>query len=132
MTLEINNNLDSTGKYFKDLCKKFPNIKFNMTTEKVGSGTQLTVNLSPKLVEKMSKNQKLAEDIEKALSTEPATFEWLKNMCKTNGQELSTRYVVYDENGESVSSSELKNIDDNNSSKIHKYDENRNSNIEKK
>ncbi|WMJ81746.1 DUF6033 family protein [Clostridium sp. MB40-C1] len=131
MTLEINNNLDSTNEYFKSLCEKFPNIKFNMTTDKVGSGTQLTVNLSPKLVEKMSKNPKLAEDIEKALSTEPATFEWLKNMCKTNGQELSTRYVVYDENGESVSSSELRTISNDNFSKIHKYDENRNKNIKK-
>lgn len=118
-TTNINRTTDSTKKaqttdeYFKKLQGEFPELKLNMTDMRLGSATEPVVNLSPKLVEKMSKDPKLAEKVENDLKYEGMAFNWYKSMCRANGQEITFNCHMYDENGDCYGFGSLKTADGN-------------------
>lgn len=119
-TNNINSSNDSpkktqtTEEYFKKLQGQFPELKLNMTNMRLGSATEPVINLSPKLVEKMSKDPKLAEKVENDLKYEGMAFNWYKAMCRANGQEVTFNCHMYDENGDSYGFGSLKTADGNN------------------
>lgn len=113
-TSKTTERAESTQEYFQSICKKFPELKLNMTTARIGSATEPVINLSPKLVEKMSKDPKLAAKIENDLKYEGMAFQWYKAMCKANGYEVTFNCAMYTDNGDCYGVGALKTASSNN------------------
>lgn len=98
-------NKDKVQEYYKQLCKKFPQINFNTNGGILSSNSsKVTVNLSYDCLKKMADDPKFAKEIEWNLSGEVAANSMIYGLAKRDGVILGGRTVMYDTNGNRQSS----------------------------
>ncbi len=99
------NSKDKVQEYYKKLCKKFPQIRFNTSGGVLKSSSQkVVVNLSYNCLKKMANDPEFAKQIEWNLSGEATANARVYSCAKGNGVVLGGRTVTYDADGNRQSS----------------------------
>lgn len=99
------NSKDKVSEYYKKLCKKFPQIKFNTNGGVLKSSPQkVVVNLSYSCLKKMANDPQFAKEIEWNLSGEAAANTRVHLCAEQDGVVLGGRTVIYDADGNRQSS----------------------------
>ena len=109
-TAEVKSNTSASSKdkvqeYYEKLCKKFPKIIFNTSSNEMRcSPNKVVINLSYECLKKMANDPEFAKKVEFSLSGEVEANARTYAMAKRNGVEIGGPTVTYDANGHSVSS----------------------------
>ena len=99
------NSKDKVQAYYEQLCKKFPQINFNINGGVLPSNRSgVTVNLSYDCWKKMANAPEFAKEIEWNLSGEVAANSMVYGWAQRDGVLLGGRTVTYDANGNRQSS----------------------------
>lgn len=125
-TESSSNNKDSyVDEYYKKLCSKFPNLKFQVGLGDLKPGRIIPPNLrglgnvkiDPAYLKKAASDPKIAEDLEKKLEYEPSAEAWLQSMYSMQGKKVVYTVTGIDANGDFFSGSLTEPINSNSKSK---------------
>ncbi|AQS11462.1 hypothetical protein CLOBY_36180 [Clostridium saccharobutylicum] len=98
----------SKDEYFKNLCERYSGANLYMSNSYNMKKNELTYNISPKLIEKATKDPKVAQNLERLLNQIPSLKEYIGNHKYTlGGSEVKSVSVVIDENGGLSCTSEI-------------------------
>ena len=96
---------DKVQEYYEKLCKKFPQISFNIAGGVMPcNSNKVVVNLSYDCLKKMADEPEFAKKIEWNLSGEVEANSQVYSFAKHGGVELGGRTVTYDADGNRQSS----------------------------
>ena len=99
-TAEVNSSTSSGSKdkvqeYYEKLCKKFPQLNFNISGISIRSSeNRIVLNLSVECLKKMANDPEFAKKVEFNLSGAVTAHKWLYAQAKRNGVELPGGYTV--------------------------------------
>ncbi|AQS11463.1 hypothetical protein CLOBY_36190 [Clostridium saccharobutylicum] len=89
----------SKDEYFKNLCERYSGANLHMSSSGIMKKNEITYNISPKLVDKATKDSKYAEKLEGLLSQIQSFKEYFNTHKYTlGGSEVKSVSVVIDEN----------------------------------
>ncbi len=104
-TAKVQGSKEKVEEYYQKLCKKFPQISFNIKGGELRCNSgKVVVNLSYECLKKMANNPEFAKEIEYNLSGEVQANAMTYGWAKRDGVELGGRTVTYDANGNRTSS----------------------------
>ena len=104
-TAKVQGSKEKVEEYYQKLCKKFPQISFNIKGGELRCNSgKVVVNLSYECLKKMANDPKFAKEIEFNLSGEVQANTLTYGWAKRDGVELGGRTVTYDAEGNRTSS----------------------------
>lgn len=90
----------SSAEYFENLCNKYPNANLNMSDSYINKDNEINFSISPRLINKATKDPKAAENLNRLMDQIPAFTQYVNthrfNLC---GSEVTSVSIVVDENG---------------------------------
>ncbi|OPJ64456.1 DUF6033 family protein [Clostridium oryzae] len=102
----------SKYNYFKNICSKYQNLNINMSDAVLGEENKLTINISPKLVEKATKDPKASEKINYLLDQMPSLPQFIEKLSYSlTGKKVTKVSIMIDENGECRTKCEFEDED---------------------
>lgn len=110
----------SKDEYFKNLCSKYSNINLNMSDSYLKNDNQITVNISPNLMNKAINSSEMNKKLDDFLQQIPALPQYinsLNSMLNGNSVNVKSVSIVIDANGEASCAIELKQNNSKNTSK---------------
>ena len=86
---------DKVQEYYEKLCKKFPQLNFNISGISIRSSeNRIVLNLSVECLKKMANDPEFAKKVEFNLSGVVTAHKWLYAQAKRDGVELPGGYTV--------------------------------------
>jgi hypothetical protein len=123
--LSSSNENTSMDEYYKKLCDKFPNLKFQVGLGDIKPGKLVptylkglgNIRIDPVYLKKAASDPKVAEDLEKKLEYVPSADAWLQGMYSMQGKKVVATVTGIDANGDFFSGSLTVPINSNSDSK---------------
>ncbi|AGX44664.1 DUF6033 family protein [Clostridium saccharobutylicum] len=110
----------SEEEYFKNICSKYSNINLNMSDSYLKKDNQITVNVSPNLMNKAINSSEMNKKLDNLLQQIPSLPQYinsLNSMLNGNSVNVKSVSIVIDANGEGSCTIELKQNNSKNTSK---------------
>ncbi|OOM16018.1 DUF6033 family protein [Clostridium saccharobutylicum] len=110
----------SKEEYFKNICSKYSNINLNMSNSYLKKDNQITVNISPNLMNKVINSSEMNKKLDNLLQQIPSLPQYinsLNSMLNGNSVNVKSVSIVIDANGEASCAIELKQNNSKNTSK---------------